>query len=222
MRSVFLASIFVALLTACTTTAQSPGQPLTADIVQAAADLYAAGANRTSGSQVKIIENVQINTYLVSGQSASEVRTSLDRNRPQAPNDGGNFDALTRWGLKWALRYDDNGSSCSLASASVLVEIVVELPALSPSSLLPPEQAEKWQAYLIALAAHESGHVQSVLGGANALRVVMLEAPSMPTCTELGAYLNEFGESQLRALHSRDLAYDQETLHGRSQGAIFP
>ena len=44
----------------------------------------------------------------------------------------------------------------------------------------------------------------------------------MATCSELGVYLNALGEAYVEAIRQRDLQYDTETGHGRSQGAVFP
>src|SRR5687768_2611327 len=49
------------------------------------------------------IPNLTFDHYLVSGSTAAEVRRSLDARRPHDPNIGRRVDALTTWGIDWAI-----------------------------------------------------------------------------------------------------------------------
>jgi predicted secreted Zn-dependent protease len=173
-------------------------------------------------SIVRVVENVQAEQYIVGGDTAAAVRANLNRAGPYSPVDDRTYDAITRWGIQWSFRYDDVPGVCSLQSATIEMVAVTTVPRLSPSSHLDAGTMSRWQGYLDALELHESGHLEGVRQGVRALQAAMDDASAMTTCSELGVYLNALAEAYQQALRDADVAYDADTAHGRSQGAVFP
>jgi predicted secreted Zn-dependent protease len=173
-------------------------------------------------STVRVVESVQDEQYVVTGDTAAAVRSSLNRSGPYSPVDDRSYDAITRWGMQWSFRYRDGADSCSLQSATVEVVVVTTLPRLSSSSHLDAGTMARWHDYLDALETHEAGHVAGLRRGVGALQAAMDESPAMSTCEELGLYLNALGNAYQAALRDADVAYDTATEHGKSQGATFP
>jgi predicted secreted Zn-dependent protease len=173
-------------------------------------------------SVVRVVENVQEERYVVAGDSASALRTSLNRSGPHSSADGRVYDAATQWGLQWSFRYGDDPGACSLQSGTIEMVAVTTLPQLGASSRLDAASMAAWQHYLDALEMHESGHLEGVRQGVRALQAAMNDSPAMATCAELGSYLNALGNAYQDAIRDADTEYDAATGHGRSQGAVFP
>jgi predicted secreted Zn-dependent protease len=173
-------------------------------------------------SIVRVVESVQAEQYIVGGDTAAAVRANLNRSGPYSPVDDRTYDAITRWGIQWSFRYDDVPAACSLQSATIEMVAVTTVPRLSSSSHLDAASMVRWQNYLDALDLHESGHLEGIRQGVRALQAAMDDTPAMTTCSELGVYLNALAETYQQALREADVAYDADTAHGRSQGAVFP
>lgn len=173
-------------------------------------------------SHVRVQESVVWKTYLVEGETAGAIRSSLNRNGPYSPSDRRRVDALTRWGLHWSFRYDEEPDGCRLAAATIEVVVQVEMPELRDAERLAPSVWERWEAYSEALRAHEQGHVDQVLRGAGSLQAAFDTAGAMESCSELGRYLHDLGQAYVQALAAADAHYDARTGHGASQGAVFP
>lgn len=173
-------------------------------------------------SVVRVVENIQSEQYVVAGDTAAAVRSNLNRLGPYSLVDDRNFDAITRWGMRWSFRYHDAPGACGLQSATIEMVTVTTLPRLSAASRLDPVSLAKWQAYIEALDAHEGRHLSNLRRGVRALQAAIDDSPLMPTCAELGLYLNALGNAYEQAIREADIAYDAETEHGKTEGAVFP
>jgi predicted secreted Zn-dependent protease len=198
--------------------AAGPGRPPAPDVVLL--------SEETRGGRVVLVESVTRRSYSVEGATAQELRAALDALGPLAGRAGasggaGRYDGLTDWSLRWSYRYQRAGGSCSLASATVTLDIVVSLPVPRGAGL-PPQLADRWQAYAMALESHEAGHVERERTLAAMFVTDLEETPAGPDCAELGGRLNALGESYIERIRLSDASYDAETNHGVSQGASFP
>jgi predicted secreted Zn-dependent protease len=172
---------------------------------------------------VELRETFRVDTYPVSGRSAAEIRADLNRAGPLSVADAKRFDALTTWNLKWSLRFDRSGGGCSLAEATILLDIIVLLPELTDPAELSPRTMATWKAYREALDAHEMGHVENQRQGAAALQIRFNEFEGVwESCRELTAALKAEGDAVIQTIFAADRAHDESTLHGRLQGAVFP
>lgn len=67
-------------------------------------------------------------TYLVRGDSAEEIRASLDQLGPIDPASSRRFDAYTRWHLEW--RFDSRGAfnACEIARVWTTLRVTMIMP----------------------------------------------------------------------------------------------
>jgi predicted secreted Zn-dependent protease len=180
--------------------------------------LLAACASNTPATQSKdgrplptlfpvAFPRATVQSYEVSGSTASEIRTQLSAYGP------GGYDAYTKWVVHW--NWPGQGTAtCHLQEAEVTYEITVTFPRWTPTEQATPELVSKWNGYLYALALHENGHVTNVVSHIPAL----MAAIKASTC------LSAEGAAQavLQQIRQFDTQYDNQTDHGHTQGARFP
>lgn len=183
--------------------ATGAGAPPAADGVSAAA-VPAALAG---------IPDLKMRYYDVSGETAAEIRASLNRNNSTDPVTGAHFDAYTQWAFDWQIPGDPAGP-CRLDQAKVTLEITVGLPRLADTETVPPELLQRWKRYRTALEAHEAGHARNALLG----RKAVLAAIRSADC----ATADWAADDALVALDALNEDYDRLTQHGAIEGAYFP
>ena len=214
--------LLLLLLSACSvrepeSTSQAPFDT-TPQAVQPLAEQSQTGGR----PNVTLKQTVQKEPYSVSGNTPGAVRDDINRKRPYSQADSQRFDGNAMWSLTWSFRYDRNGGACALSDATVDLEVLVQLPALSDDSALPDAAMDSWQHFSQDLETHEAGHVQHYLDGAATLQQAFQQTPPAANCDDLGATLRGEGESEIAAIRQADLDYDAATDHGRLQGANFP
>lgn len=216
MRLLLFAAACLLLVAACTATSAAPVSDAPAE-----SGVSLEPVEVSPDSVVRVVASVSSETYRVTGDSASAVRTALNRSGPYSPADGRVYDAITRWGMQWSFRYDSS-DGCRVASATIEVVAVTVLPELADRSRLSAQTLARWDSYINALAGHEQAHVDSVLQGARALQAAIDASPVLANCQDMAAFLNNLGNAYVEAMRNADVAFDKETGHGSEQGAVFP
>lgn len=178
--------------------------------------LLLAGALRMGAQQPD-----ETRYYNVSGNSAAELRASLNSNRP-ATSDGVRHDGVTTWKIQWRFRTTSARDRCDLTSFSATEEIVETIPKWVNESGASPALVDQWHAFLTALVAHESGHVAIATEALDAIRNAGRGFRSQSTCADLTRLVNDAGNSLLAQYKEKDRKYDADTQHGRTQGVRFP
>lgn len=154
---------------------------------------------------------ITLRTYRVAGDTIAAIRASLDAAGPVDRNDGERVEALTHWRYTWRW---PGGRACRLDAARVSVAATVTLPRLVGLATAPPDVAATWSRYRAALEEHEARHVHY----ARAHRGEVLAAIRGATCATADAA----AQAVVRRLVEHDIAYDRDTHHGASEGAVFP
>ena len=150
--------------------------------------------------------------YDVSGSTETEIRDQLNTFSPSDFN-GNRGDAVTNWDIRWT--WDGYGSeTCDLHSVTATYDIRVTVPRWYPGKDISPELISKWNAYMLALAEHEKGHVDNVVANLPAV----IHAIRGATCATAEVKAQEV----LTGIRQNDLNYDERTGHGATQGAVFP
>jgi predicted secreted Zn-dependent protease len=159
--------------------------------------------------------------YEVTGSTAADLRTSLDRNGPKK-NAGGRVSAgWTKWDVEWSYLWTTTSDECRLTRVSTTLTLTTTLPRWS-SADHPGELSARWNRFLEALRAHEDGHARN---GHDATRVIgerLRALPPEPDCPALAAAIQKAAEAALAEYRARDVSYDLRTAHGLTQGAAFP
>ncbi|MBL0967896.1 MAG: DUF922 domain-containing protein [Brevundimonas sp.] len=191
-------ALFAFLLQA---SAPAPADPPPAtERLRAAAPLAAAFPNTT------------LLGYEVTGRSPRSVRESINESKPADPQ-GQRHDAVTRW--RYQPRWMGRNGQCLPESATVELQITIILPDLATRSALPGREGEAWDRYFDALVAHEVNHARVAQAGAEQMQVAMRAATD---CAGMQAAVQGVNS----AVQAANDQYDQQTGHGRTEGAVYP
>jgi predicted secreted Zn-dependent protease len=79
----------------------------------------------------------------------------------------------------------------------------------------------RWERYLAALEAHELGHRRFGLEAASAVERSLSSLIAEPTCQQLETAIAAAAETVVEQYRERERRYDEETKHGRADGARF-
>ena len=139
-------------------------------------------------------------------------------NRATPIHEGGNaMHGHTSWHVSWHFdwRHEANGS-CAIASVHCDATAEVTLPELQSTD---KDMSERFERYLAALKEHERGHVRIAESAAQQVDAAILALPAAADCASLERSANDAGQQILARSRSAEARYDQETRHGRTQGA---
>lgn len=149
--------------------------------------------------------------YEITGQSAEDLRAQMDLYGPTA--DGYKGDAAANWYITWD--WPGYGTThCDLSQATTTLEVIVTLPQWEIPADASPELKEHWQTYLNHLYQHEQGHVDLYYQYYPQVKEAIRDA----TCSQADAA----AQAVLETIRAADRAYDSQTGHGQTQGAVFP
>jgi predicted secreted Zn-dependent protease len=157
--------------------------------------------------------------YEVFGTTPTELRQSM---RDRGPlEQGRRWDGYTNWRVGWTYRYAMRSGTCEITEVEVAYSSRVVLPEWRAPSGTSVDLRRDWNRYLAALRTHEEGHVRI---GADAAREILagIGALTAPSCTDMSARADRLGHRTLDEFRARQRAYDAETGHGRTQGAVWP
>ncbi len=194
--------------------------PLSCHLLFRAASLWVALASLAWPAWAEVSEALQYRYYTVTPREGEALWQALDRASPIREK-GQVFRGDTRWQVLWSLRWEQSPSGrCALSRVQTSLRATITLPQLDG----------KWDAssrarfirYVTALRQHELGHVDSAREAARAIDRRLSAFPAMPSCHALEQAANAAGFELLEQARQRDLAYDQRTAHGRSEGVILP
>jgi predicted secreted Zn-dependent protease len=163
----------------------------------------------------------QLKYYDITGSSATQLRESLDRQRPVGP-DGMPHDAVTLWNIRWQYRTPTSADTCAVISFETSLEVVTILPRWTNEKDAESSLVARWRDYYAKLLDHENGHKAIATATAAALRDAGTKAPSHSSCVELARSIDSVGTAILEESRQKQRQYDTETEHGRTQGARFP
>ena len=161
-----------------------------------------------------------ITFYEISGNSANSLRKQMNEKRPQEAN-GERFDALTRNRIVYTYRYGPTANGCKFTEFSTQLETKITMPRwvdADPMSKL----GQKWQIYYQALYRHELGHRDIALNSLKELEEAGRNFESSNKCDSIAEAFKLIYSSILQKYKLQNLKYDQETDHGKKNGATFP
>lgn len=173
-------------------------------------------AGRTLLPGVVLIDRHE--TYEVNGDTVGELVASIRENGPRVEDHG--FGASTRWSVRWSYSYGRRGAECRVTRADVELEVVVTSPIWLAEPDVSAELIDTWTAFTVALDAHEAGHREHGVEAAREVRDALDEARST-SCLEMERETNAAVRKIIARYHRRDVDYDLETEHGRTQGAAL-
>jgi predicted secreted Zn-dependent protease len=178
--------------------------------------LFAALALATTSAHAEITDTLDYDYYDVAANPNKKLGSLLNNASPFKEG-GRSFHAKTKWNIRWSYSFNKNASGeCRLGATKVMLDTTISLPRLVGDS---PEQQRQFARYLIPLEKHELGHYQIAREAAAAVKEKLASLPGNPNCSELGKLADTTGKKTVNAYNEKNRAYDDETDHGRSQGA---
>jgi predicted secreted Zn-dependent protease len=157
--------------------------------------------------------------YDIEGGSWADLAAALRERGPRAH--GRQFFGLTEWEMSVEYRPVADGAGCAVDDLTIEVSVKTHLPRWSRAAAAPTPLRRAWNRFVAALGQHEQGHrVLAERAAETASR--RLRAASAPTCDRLDAEARREVATVMQEYERRQLAYDVETGHGRTQGAVWP
>jgi len=131
--------------------------------------------------------------------------------------DGRPMHGHTTWHVAWHFTWRRAADgSCAIETVHCDATAEVTLPHLQSSD---PDTNARFQTYLAALKVHEGGHVRIAETAAQQADAAIRALPAAADCASLTREANDAGRRILDRSRSDEVRYDQETQHGKTQGA---
>lgn len=149
-----------------------------------------------------------------------EVELNLEAFGPDAYEERfhGAHAATWRYSFEW--EYPARGL-CKPTDLRILARSVLTLPDLANVETVDAELRRDWKTYVSALREHELGHRRILESHLIELRERLIAQPAR-SCDEYPKAFEPVRSRARQELRSRQESYDEETRHGRTQGAVWP
>jgi predicted secreted Zn-dependent protease len=169
-------------------------------------------------SELKVKENYQY--YDVDGARVCDLEKQINKNGTKW-DDGRTYAAVTSWDVNYS--YDvaeGSDGTYSVKSVKTKVDIVYHLPRRNcPTS--SPQMTLLWDNYLVNLKHHEYGHKDLTVKIAGELNEALASLQGFSSHEELDREAKRRTDQKLHELKEVQVAYDKDTKHGETQGAIL-
>jgi len=159
--------------------------------------------------------------YDICGCSEEELQCDL-KQKCITWKDGRKYDSLTSWDMKWDHGYDQASETCAIRSFRPIVEITFRYPKWKRTEDAPKSLREKWDRYIQNLIVHENGHRDMVVEAANDLAHAAVQLSPASSCDDLDRNVRSLFRKSMEKLKKDQREYDEITMHGTTQGAVFP
>jgi predicted secreted Zn-dependent protease len=157
--------------------------------------------------------------YDIEGLSRMDLAAALREHGPTIH--GRQFFGLTEWEMSAGYRPVEGESGCAIDDLTIEVSVTTHLPRWSRAAAAPSSLRSAWDRFVAALDQHERGHRVLAERAAETVRHRLLVL-SAPTCDRLDVRARQEMSVVMQEYERRQLAYDAETGHGRTQGAVWP
>ena len=145
----------------------------------------------------------------------------MDEKGP-ADASGQKRDAVTTWTVKWSYEFDTSHERCTIASVRTTVDMRYQMPRWQDRGEITKSLQGRWDEYYAALQLHEEGHKEIAIQAANEIEEKVAKLDWQRSCGELEEEINKLANGIIESYRAKDTAYDEQTNHGRLQGAEFP
>ena len=198
-----------------------PATPVARTVLSAVLALACFGSLHAADSEGPSIEDT-IQYHDVEGDTAAELLASL-RRVPYAKPSGDTFAAAnTKWRLRWNISVEPTKGGCALESATAAIDVEMNLPRWTPPPGARPGLVKSWDRFTDAVRKHEDGHRGIAIEAVREVDRRLQGTRSARSCDSLRKNLGRIAESVVREYRAKDSSYDVTTMHGRTQGVVFP
>ena len=164
-----------------------------------------------------VVGSTDVTYYDIHGRTAAELVAEMRRAGPKTSE--GSFLGETQSPVRWTWQTRSSGESCQLSSIKVVVNSQITLPRWAPPADTEPGLFAQWNTFLADLATHEIGHKDISARGAKAI-LGRLHAINT-SCASLNEEIRRRTDGIMTATRQEQVAYDADTRHGATQGAVF-
>jgi len=159
----------------------------------------------------------RVESYRVTGADTATIGQGL---RAAPAKNGQHFAGYFEWQLAWRFQSQAEGSFCRITQATITITSVVTMPEWAAPAGVDKALVEEWQRYSSALATHEAGHRDVVIGGATRLQKALLSAWPQD-CASMQQTAQQIAQPLIAGMRVDSDRYDETTHHGATQGAIW-
>lgn len=156
--------------------------------------------------------DVRYDYYEVQGADFNSVQGSMMSGRQYA--------GRTDWSLSYQSQPRMAAGACKAESVATKLALSMTLPHWSPPPGVAGDLIGRWERFMSALRLHEDGHVQNARNIESAVKRALL-ALSSADCGALDSAMRARFDQLLEQGRAGDRDYDQQTEHGKTQGAVF-
>ena len=168
-----------------------------------------------AGITVDLLER----NYLVSGDNAQEMGRSMRSNGPVSG--GRRFSAVNNWRLSYRYQFGrSRANRCEITDVQITLTVRVTMPEWERPATAPAELVAAWEDYERALRLHEEGHRDWAIRGAREL-LSRLRSFKTETCAFMERDARGLADGIIERFSRQNREYDEETDHGRTQGAVW-
>jgi len=162
-------------------------------------------------------ENYQY--YDIDGNCATDLLRQM-REKGTKWNDGKVYAALTTWDISYHYDLAEDNGRYFLKDVTTDVDIVYHLPRRGAVKGTDP-MTGVWDPYYDHLKTHEYGHKDLAVKAAAEINDALASLGSFQSKSELEDQAKALVHDKLKRLRDVQIAYDDETHHGETQGAIL-
>jgi predicted secreted Zn-dependent protease len=159
--------------------------------------------------------------YKIAGTTANELRTQMDQLGP-IDTFGHRHDMYTRWDVQWAYPHSQDERGCTTGPIQLKITITFTFPTWEPPPGASAELVDQWNDYLNLGQSHEDGHKEIALEAGREILQALQAVPAQASCDLLEQAVDQKGQALLEQFRQKEIAYDQTTGHGATQGVRFP
>ncbi len=184
------------------------------------AAIFAMLCMQAGVSEAKTIIATIYANYPVSGSNIEEIKQSMLLNAMQDDH-GNKFTAKTSPKFSWNYKFAENSNGCKIENTDIEVAITYQLPEIAGNVQLNDDDMQKWQKYAAATFKHEQGHAALSIETAKEIEWEATNMLPKASCGEAARTANMLIGNILNRHERNNLAYDTQTAHGVTQGAVF-
>ena len=174
----------------------------------------------TSNALAEIQVEESFKHYQISPRYARDIVFELRRNSP-VRRQNQIYHGETEWELRPNFRWKQIGKLCYVEDFVVKVETEYTMPQLSEAANADEAIKAKFDRFYEALLVHEKGHHEFGMKAAREIHHLLEHAEPVRGCKVLRKRLTRDINEIIEAYDKLNQAYDVETGHGRTQGAVI-
>jgi predicted secreted Zn-dependent protease len=156
--------------------------------------------------------------YVIHGASTEALVAQMEALGPHEGDDAA--PALTRSDRRASMTYQGDGHGCRTSDVTVTLDVTIILPVWDIPRDASTVLRREWDRFLGALERHEQGHRAIAVAGARKLADA-LRLLNGRSCSALHTAAEYASRDVAAATRAEQIAYDDSTRHGLTQGTAL-